>query len=600
MRYWEGSHPATRLGIRISWGTLQPAGPAEVKFWKNGSTLVGRYSCDRETDAFRDLQLEVDVCDSVNSPPILPEYDTHAHNTRPSDLPQRVLTLEEAYREEGVRVSVTEDRTIIDDSASEFDSWSVSELHDAMETHFGEYSGGWPKWHMWGLLAGTYDNSSVAGIMFDAGASVGGAGEPPERRGFAVFREHSWFDDLTTPPASNQDEARAMRQYLYTWVHEAGHAFNFLHSWDKGRPNSLSWMNYPQHVSDFWDDFEFRFDDEELIHLRHGDRSAVIMGGDPFGSGSHLSSDGDRALGRISPAEGNPPLELVVRSTGYFELLEPVEIELRLRNLVPDVPLTVDSRLRPACGNVAVYVQEPEGRVVRYKPVFYELGDPDPVTLKPADRSEKGEDRYSARVYVGYGGDGSYFDRPGEYRIRAVYQDETDLLAVSNIHSFRVGAPASKEEERLASDYFSPEVGLALCFGGSRSAHLEKGMNHLRELAERFPNSLVGAKAAMVVAQSRKEPFFSIQEGTVSELHSPDPEGALEVTNSALALFRERAEKDLNLAHHELVRTRAELLKSVDKVEQAREEVTALREDLSKRDVNEPVLNSIAEFGESL
>ena len=35
-----------------------------------------------------------------------------------------------------------------------------------------------------------------------------------------------------------------MRQFLYTWVHEAGHAFNFLHSWDKGRPDALSWMNY--------------------------------------------------------------------------------------------------------------------------------------------------------------------------------------------------------------------------------------------------------------------------------------------------------------------------------------------------------------------
>ena len=32
----------------------------------------------------------------------------------------------------------------------------------------------------------------------------------------------------------------------------------------------------------FWSHFEFRFDDEELVHLRHGNRSAVIMGGDPW------------------------------------------------------------------------------------------------------------------------------------------------------------------------------------------------------------------------------------------------------------------------------------------------------------------------------
>ena len=28
-----------------------------------------------------------------------------------------------------------------------------------------------------------------------------------------------------------------MRKYLYVWVHEAGHAWNLLHSWDKARPS---------------------------------------------------------------------------------------------------------------------------------------------------------------------------------------------------------------------------------------------------------------------------------------------------------------------------------------------------------------------------
>jgi hypothetical protein len=120
--------------------------------------------------------------------------------------------------------------------------------------------------------------------MFDA-AAFGGAGKAPERQGFAVFRKHQWFTNLPAGAPSNQDEAEAARKFLYTWGHEAGHAFNFLHSWNKNRPDSLSWMNYDWRYDNrngddsYWSNFRFRFDDEELIHLRHGDRSSVIMGG---------------------------------------------------------------------------------------------------------------------------------------------------------------------------------------------------------------------------------------------------------------------------------------------------------------------------------
>jgi len=114
-----------------------------------------------------------------------------------------------------------------------------------METYFSRINGAWPNWQVWGLLAGQFDDPGTIGIMFDAGAVYGGAGEPPDRQGFALFRNHPVFNDLPANGVpANDAEAEAMRHYLYTWIHEAGHAFNFLHSWNKGRPDSLSWMNY--------------------------------------------------------------------------------------------------------------------------------------------------------------------------------------------------------------------------------------------------------------------------------------------------------------------------------------------------------------------
>ena len=600
VRYWKGSHPSTRIGIRIPWTTFRPAGPASVKFWETGNQTSDQYTCQRESSAFRDLTVEVDVCDSVDSAPVLPEYDTHAHNTRPPGLPQRTLTLEETYEEAGVDITVNPHHTVIDDSASQFNTWSVAELHDAMETHFSQYGGGWPKWHMWGVLAGDYDNSAVAGIMFDARAAYGGAGEPPERQGFAVFRNHSWFDDLPSGTPSNQAEAEAMRQYLYTWVHEAGHAFNFLHSWDKGRANSLSWMNYPYRVANFWNDFELRFDDLELLHMRHGDRDAVIMGGDAWATGGHLEDASEVPVNQMAPVEGSPPGELQIRSEGYFDPFEPKLIELRLRNLMGDFPMDVDRRLQPEYGNVTVFIRRPDDTIVRYKPVYHQIGESEMVTLDAPDRATEGEDRYSETVFIGYGKDGAYFDQPGEYEIRAAYQDRDDLRLVSNTHTVRVGGPQSREENRLMERYFTDEVGLCLSFNGSRSPHLEQGMEVLREVADQFEDTLAGAKAATTVAASLKKPFFSVRDGTLTEIEEAKPEEALQYTESARDIYQKREDKSLNIPYHELMRIRAELLKEVGEDEQARDEIETLRDDLADRGVNQPVLEDIEKFRDSL
>lgn len=599
VRYWEGNHPSTRIGIRIPWATFRPAGPAEVSFWESGNRTADRYTCKRESSLPRELTLEVDICDSVNNAPILPEYDTHSHNTRPSDLPRRTLTMESAYAEAGIDLTVSPVHTIIDDSDPQFTRWSVGELHDAMENHFSQHPGSWPKWHMWGVLAGEFDSPSVAGIMFDARASYGGAGDAPERQGFAVFRDHQWFDDLTSSP-STQAEAEAMRQYLYTWIHEAGHAFNFLHSWDKGRSGSLSWMNYPHRVTDFWDDFAMEFDDLELLHMRHGNRNAVIMGGDAWATGGHLEDAHEVPSDRLSPAEGDTPAELLVRSAGFFEYLEPVEVELRLRNLVPDMPLWLDTRLEPEAGNVALFIKQPDGTVVRHEPVYHQLGEPERTTLAATEDAVEGDDRYSQTVYIGYGKDGHYFDQPGEYELRAAYEDRDTLRLVSNTHTLRVGAPQSRDENRLAKTMYSDEVGMTLALGGSRSPYLEAGMDALKEVASELEGTVAGAKAASVVARSLESPFFSLREDTLTKIHDADPTGALGYTETAKEVFEATDDRSLNIPYHDMMRRRAKLLADQGDDDQAREEMETLRETLADRGVNEPVLEEITAFAKSI
>jgi len=599
VRFWAGQHPATSVAIRIGWSSLSPAGPALVTFTESGGAERS-FSCYRVADSFRDLELEIDVCASVNEAPILPSYDTDAHSDRPPGLPRRTLSIETAYEDAGVAVRMNPDHSIIDDSDADFESWSPAELHDIMETHFSQFGGAWPNWHMWGLLAGVYERPSVGGVMFDAAARFGGAGKAPERQGFAVFRKHGWFDHLAD--GSDQERAKAMRHFLYTWVHEAGHAFNLLHSWDKGRPDSLSWLNYDwrydrvENGAIFWRRFGFQFDDDELIHIRHGARHAVMMGADPWSSGAHLEAP-NMATAQV---EGLAPLELIVRSRNYFELMEPVHIELRLRNLLADLPLTIDKRLAPEFGTILLHIQRPDDSVVAYEPIMCAVGEPELLVLQPVGDAN-GADRYSRELFLSYGGSGFYFDDPGEYKIRAVYQGLGDILITSEAHRIRIGVP-TQESDRFAQDFFSDDVGLSLYLKGSRSPHLSRGVEVLEEAADRFEGSMLGTKVADTLATGLARPFFRIDaaQRKLVKGAKADPKRALALTDPSLKLLRSGKEKEANLAYGRLVRRRAGYHHAVGDAEKAKKELDTLRRDLSQRGASPTVLKQYEQLKSKL
>ncbi len=594
VRYWKGVHIATDVAISIPW-TGGAVGPASVTF--TSVTGTSSYSCAKKSNAFRDVGLEIDVCSSVNAAPIVPSYDTDSHPNRPADLPQRMLTIDSAYREAGIDVTIDPNHTTIDDSAAKFAAWSPAELHDAMEQHFSRHPGTWPKWQMWCLLAGEFDNPGVGGIMFDAAAAFGGAGKAPERQGCAVFRNHAWFNDLVANPGKDTQDA-AMRKYLYTYVHEIGHAFNLLHSWDKSRPDALSWMNYDwkydsrNGAGTFWGSFRMRFDDEELIHMRHGDRAAVIMGGDPWSSGGHLEAPPSAMADQM----GTPPIELLVRSKGLFQFMEPVNIELRLRNLT-DMPMDLDTELDPEYGGVAVFIQRPDGRILEYAPILCKLATPSIQTLTPG---ATGEDRHSQNVRLSYGAGGFYFDQPGRYRVRAVYQGAGDVLIASNVAEISVGRSHSLEEDRSAADYFGHDVGMALYLRGSSSPFLKKGMDALQDMADHYKDTAVGSHIALALAENLASPFHRIEKGKLKLTRNVEAKTALQLTANALATQKKDESTLTNLDYSECFQTRARLMALSGKKAEARKELRALAGTLTKRGVKSAVVGAIDAFAKRL
>jgi hypothetical protein len=372
-----------------------------------------------------------------------------------------------------------------------------------------------------------------------------------------------------------------------------------MHSFDKNREDALSWMNYVEYYDDrhqagaFWRNFRFSFDDEEVLHIRHGNRAAVIMGGEVWGTGGHAESSRDTGRNRVPAGAsvavtGGAPIELHVRAQSYFEFLEPVSIEVRARNLMT-VPLDVSTSLHPEFGSVTVFIRRPDGRILDYRPISCKMAPPQTITLSPRGAADS-SDRHSRTIFVSYGRNGFYFDEPGQYYIRAVYHGPGNMLVPSNVLRVRVGHPMNERSDRLAQDVFSDESGTALYLGGSQSSFLADGMNALMQVAEEHQGTLAGAKTAARIARGVGLPFHDVAGGVETRGDAPQ---AMKLADIAVGTFMKMHLPELNIPLERIVRTRADMLLRAGDVEAARDELRGLARTLSAGNVKPAVIAKI-------
>jgi hypothetical protein len=587
VRFWDRVYLPMTASIEIPWLGYK-IGPAKVIF-QTRPWFKNVYVCKKRSNYFRDVKLEVDVCMTQDTPPIMPSYNTHAHTNRPPDIPKRTLTVEEAYKETGIDMTLNPVHGVVNDTANP--SWTDRELHDAMEDHFSRYSGAVTTWNYWTLLASSYHLSSVAGVMFDYSVEL------PDRQGSAVFKNHSWFNNLPAGAPANDAEAAALRDFLYCYVHEIGHGFNLLHSWQKSlatppqpdRPYSPAWMNYPwkydmlpgNSAGDFWADFYFRFDDEELTHIRHGNRHAVIFGGEPFGEGAALSS--------FTETIGDVPLEVTLRSKGQFDYMEPVFLEIKVKNLT-DTSVNLVKEMSPEFGATKIFIEKPSGATVEYRPVMCKLAETETLKVEP-------ELSHYETIMSGFGKHGHYFREPGRYRVQAVYQGQGNVLLTSNIHEVIINPPLTSEEERAAAKYFTRGVGMALYLKGSDSPHLKDAMNTLNDVRQEFSETPVGAHLSVLLADNLSTPFHDVEDGKRTLLRDSKPDEAISLIDSALEQHEANQMETLhNITYHQAVRVKTDMLKEQKKKNEFNDEIDRLFDYLKNRGVKEHILARVEDY----
>jgi hypothetical protein len=460
---------------------------AEARF-SGGPTsdLVLRYRLAQPH--FRDVAFEYDTVSDATS---VTTYNPSSHPNHPPAVPNTTLSLESAYARLGIRVTKTGGDSVIPiGEAGANTTWSDQEMHDAMQAHWSRWMDA-PQWAVWVLFARLHDiGTSLGGIMFD---DIGQA----QRQGCAIFSD-SFISQAPAGEANPGPWVQRMR--FWTAAHEIGHSFNLAHSWQESlgtpwiplqdEPAALSYMNYPYFypggTDPFFASFEFTFSPNELLFLRHAPERFVEQGAELWFVNHGFEHDAFEQLRKNT--SGALELAARVHRVPRFEFLEPVVVELRLKN-TSSTACIVDANALAGNG-VAIVVQKEGAPPQRWLPLKRICAAPQPKVLQP------GEAIY-APVFLSASTSGWLISEPGTYRIYAAAQTGSSNMALSRPLEVMVDRPASSEAERLAGDVFSRQVAHTLAFGGSRV--LSGANDTLREVTSRLPDSRLAmhARAAL-------------------------------------------------------------------------------------------------------
>lgn len=498
-------------------------------------------------DNFGEVEFEIDQIENAGD--IFTTINTHDHPNRPRDLPEIDLSIANAFEQVGFDVTMSPATSVIPlAGAGQNAAWSSREMHNAMVTFWSRFDND-SNWAMWVLYAGLfqdtdrfgrpYVDSGTGGIMFD---DIG----PNHRQGTAIFTD-SFISDV--PDGERNPLEYQARMQFWTAVHEIGHGFNLAHSWQKSlgqpwvqlgnEPTALSYMNYPYRSevggeTTFFRNFRYQFSTNELIFLRHAPREFVQMGNANWFVNHSFSTSINQ--GKISNWKFDITSILNDRS---YSFMEPVVLELELTNISED-KILVDEDLFEEGHDLIVFVQRDGGSTKQWRPMMSKLSKHERSPVSP-------KDKITGSILVSCASSGWLIDEPGFYTLQAVVGLH-DEIVYSNVLRIFVDSPQSKDEVKIAPDYFVEDVARVLYFNGAPA--LKKANDTLATLADMNPKSSAALHSKMSVSLPKTTDFklLNVKDGR-NNLKIDTKNGDLEAASKEIsdALF-----SDIDLANSTL------------------------------------------------
>jgi hypothetical protein len=425
------------------------------------------------------------------------------------------------------------------------DGFTYAELHSAMRARRNASPADRLHTHVFvaNYLAGK-NGRNVLGVMYDFGA--GDLNKRP-REGVAIFGRHPLLSD----PRVSRDERQ--REYVFTLVHEIGHALNMLHSFDKGRPAALSWMNYPHlfplgteagpghnGTSEFWSAFEQTFDDLEQHHLRHATPREIGSGGFEFGvyeegaSSIYLGGTASPRLTQLgsNPLRQAPDVVLGIRTEKeYYNLGEPIFVELAV-TAAGRLPVRVPDALDPSEGFVRFVIEWPDGHRERYAPPL-RVCMRAPTALQVAGS----EPLRSHPIPLFLAARGPLFTVPGRYRVWTEFAGvDGNKVAFANPLDITIVSP-DMQTQRFAEKLWTTPGALEAMYLRHPLAEFS-AWQEITDAAKRFelakkPDNATAAYLEFVGAMGWSRPFQYVDRGKalpdmarmLKRLRALNPEG---------------------------------------------------------------------------
>ncbi|MER5766231.1 hypothetical protein [Streptomyces sp. NPDC001985] len=538
---WANSSPWNQIVVQLPRVAVNsPARTAHLALFGPGTTTSLQLSCSYAGPGLRSVELETDAL-AGETP--FQSYDTSRHQG-PRGYRNRVLTIASVYAEAGIELRNAGQVNTVANTSGDDLAWSMAELHAAMTANFSLHRDV-EQWRVWTFVTNrSSDNPDAAGFMFDGFGS--------QRQGMAVFN-------------SNMRDQRNIGQAfeLFNYVHELGHVFNLVHSWEKhltappgllGPENGygdLSWMNYPSYYRNgsraeaghFWQDFALSFTDDELRHLRHGFYRGVVPGGDGYGFNAALINPAESSAALVLPGgPEDPGLALSLGGKHVFGYGEPVMAEFRLSRTGVTGDVTVAGAIGPTSERTTVVITDTYGRTRVFRPVARVCsghGESErTVTLTEANPA------VYETAYLGYGSDGLCFAEPGTYRITAVHTGLDGARTVSPTRTIRVRTPLDRADQEVGELLTGDDQGTLLAFLGSDAPHLTAGNDAFRELIERHGDHPLAAYARLARGANAGRHFQTIGDGAV-QVRQPDITES--VTQLTEAITTSRTDQDTGL-----------------------------------------------------
>lgn len=539
--------PFTRIMVRVQSGWFHHQRKAHVWFYGGGGPVRHRLF-KYKSPYFHPVEFEYDWVKGTDA---LTEIQTCAHPNRPAGMSCERLSIREVFQRAGFDVKISRKSKRIPLAGAGADAeWSNMEMHDAMQIYWSRFVSK-AQWAMWVLFASLHESGTgLGGIMFD---SIG----PNHRQGTALFNDSF----IAQAPAGDPNpDAWVKRMRFWTACHEMGHSFNLAHSWQKelGTPwipinnegEERSFMNYPYFVSGgqsaFFSDFEYRFSDSEMLFMRHSPSRFVQMG----------NADWFDHHGFEQAEESPEPafrLELRAnRDKALYEFMEPVVLELKLTNL-QDQPQLVNEHILENNDQMMVVLKKRGGKARQWVPFARYCYENRNTVLNP------GKSKYES-LFISAGQNGSDLAEPGDYVVQIMLTVGGEDI-VSNPMHLRVTPPKAYEEELLAQDFFSEDVGRILTFDGSQ--YLEKGNDILREVSDKLNDRRVAIHAQVALGNPLAYDYKTLNLGTGPEkeiVAACQDKGNFKITSAKV----DAARKEIKAALTDQADTAAETLGHVD------------------------------------